>query len=236
MNDNRNYEIMNDNIPCINRIQNMLMLRSKFVSDAGLLKGKTGIVLAYAHLYAYTHNDVYYDCMSELLDDVLDNIHKRMGVGFMSGLSGIGWGIEYLLQNHFVEGEGIEVCEDIDREIMAFDPRRISDLSLENGLEGLLHYVLIHIRGNNGALPFDEMYLSDLYGRVKALISDRKETSVNQLGNIYMDWYEKRLVPDYQIDIMQFVCSPEIELSSLSSSELGIREGVAGLLLKQVLI
>lgn len=236
MNDNRRSEIMNDNIPYINRIQNILMLKAKFVSDVGLLKGKTGIVLAYAHLYAYTHNDVYYDCMSELLDDVLDNVHKRMDFGFMSGLSGIGWGIEYLLQNRFVEGKGIEVCEDIDAEIMAFDPRRILDISLEKGLEGLLHYVLIHIRGNNDLLPFDEMYLSDLYRKVKSLVSDKKSESLSRLGDVYVDWYEKRLITDYQLDIMQFVCPSIVDISSLDSSQLGIKDGAAGLLLKQLLI
>lgn len=236
MNDNRSSEIMDDNISYIYRIRNILMLKSNFIPDYGLLNGKTGIVLAYAHLYAHTHNNVYYDCMSELLDDVLNNIHKRMDFGFMSGLSGIGWGIEYLLQNHFVEGEGIEVCEDIDAEIMAFDPRRIMDISLEKGLEGLLHYVLIHIRGSKDLLPFDKMYLSDLYERMKSLISDKNPASLTRLVNVYIDWYENQLVPDYPLDIMQFVCSPITDLSSLNSSQLGIKDGVAGLLLKQLLI
>lgn len=236
MNDYRNSEKMNDNIPYINRIQNVLMLRSKFTSNLGLLEGKTGIVLAYAHLYAYTHNNVYYDCMSELLDDVLNNIHKRMDFGFMSGLSGIGWGIEYLVQNRFVEGEGIEVCEDIDAEIMMFDPRRILDISLERGLEGLLHYVLIYIRGNKDLLPFDEMYLSDLYRKVKSLVPDKSPVSLTRLGNKYIEWYEKRIIIDYQLDIMQFVCSPIIDFPLLNSSQLGIKDGVAGLLLKQLLI
>jgi len=236
MNDNRSSEIMSDNIPYINRIQNILMLKSNFLSDIGLLNGKTGIVLSYAHLYAYTRNDIYYDYMSELLDDVLNNIRKRMDFGFMSGLSGIGWGIEYLIQNHFVEGEGIEVCEDIDAEIMMYDPRRILDISLEKGLEGLLHYVLIHIRGNKDLLPFDEMYLSDLYRKLKSLIPDKSSVSLNRLGNMYIDWYEKRLAINYQLDIMQFVCSSIIGLPSLNSSQLGIKDGVAGLLLKQLLI
>ena len=40
----------------INRIQHILMLKSKFLPDVGLLEGKTGIVLAFACLYRHTCN------------------------------------------------------------------------------------------------------------------------------------------------------------------------------------
>ena len=52
------------------RIQHILMLKSKFLPDVGLLEGKMGIVLAFACLYRHTCNEIYYECMSELVDDV----------------------------------------------------------------------------------------------------------------------------------------------------------------------
>lgn len=209
------------------------------MADIGLLNGKTGIVITFAHLYELTHNEIYYDYMSELLDDVLDHAHKGLDTGFMSGLSGIGWGIEYLIQNRFVEGQGIEICEEIDKRIMAFDPRRIIDLSLDSGLEGLLHYVLIHIGGSNAAnnlLPFDEMYFSDLYAVVKSLPTNNNSSSLTQLSVAYIDWYEKRVIPDYQLNILQFICSSIEEQELLSDLQLGVKDGLSGLLLKQLLL
>jgi hypothetical protein len=52
------------------------------------------------------------------------------------GLTGIGWGIEYLIQNGSVKGESVEICEEIDYRIMETDPKRITDFSLETGFEG----------------------------------------------------------------------------------------------------
>lgn len=41
----------------------------------------------------------------------------------------------YLIQNKFIEGESVEVCEEIDNKIMETDPRRISDYTLQTGFE-----------------------------------------------------------------------------------------------------
>lgn len=221
----------------LKRIEHILMLKSKFVPDVGLLEGKMGIVLAFAHLYRHTCNEIYYDCMSELLDDVLEHVYKGLDVGFASGFTGIGWGIEYLLQSGFVEGDGVEVCEETDKKIMTFDIRRMTDTTLESGLEGLLHYVLIHIRGSKERLPFDELYFSDLYTKIKTLMDDeQREDSFIRLGSMYMRWYEMRSVLDYQLDVLQFVSSSVIEQEQLSGSPLGVRDGLSGLLLKQLLI
>lgn len=225
-------------MPYLDRIVHILMLKSKFIADVGLLNGKLGIVIAFAQLYERTQNEIYYDYMSELLDDVLDHVYKGLDIGFMSGLSGIGWGIEYLLQNRFIEGDGVEICEEIDKRIMVFDPRRITDVSLENGLEGLLHYVLIHLCDKDvtkRALPFDDMYFYDLYTAVKVLCFNSEEASLAQLSAAYIDWYEKKISPAYQLNIMQFVSSSIVKREGLSSLQLGIKEGLSSLLLKQLL-
>lgn len=221
----------------LKRIQHLLMLNSQFVPDIGLLEGKMGIVLAFAHLYRHTCNEIYYECMSELLDDVLEHVYKGLDVEFTSGFTGIGWGLEYLLQSGFVEGDGIEVCEEIDKKIMTFDVRRMADTSLESGLEGLLHYVLIHIRGSKEQLPFDELYFSDLHAKVKTLVdAGQREDSFLRLGSMYMHWYETHSMPDYPLDVLQFVGSPVVEQEQIGVSPLGLKDGLAGLLLKQLLI
>lgn len=65
---------------------------------------------------------------------------------------------------------------------------------------------------------------------------EQREDSFLRLGSMYMHWYETRSMPDYPLDVLQFVDSPLVEQALLSVSPLGLRDGLAGLLLKQLLI
>ena len=77
------------------------------------------------------------------------------------GLVGIAWGIIYLHQQKFVEGDLLYVLHDVNEKIMERDIRRIKNLSFGTGLKGILFYV--NFCKNNGlAVFFDSMYLSDL--------------------------------------------------------------------------
>ena len=44
--------VIYDEISYLDRILHILMIRTKFVFDIGLLNGKMGIVIAFAHLYS----------------------------------------------------------------------------------------------------------------------------------------------------------------------------------------
>ena len=91
-----------------------LMLQSPFTKEIGLFHGKMGITLFFYNYYRYTNNIVYSDYAGDLLDDIWENLHNRFPDTFESGLTGIAWGIEYLIQNNFVSGNGNEICEEID--------------------------------------------------------------------------------------------------------------------------
>ena len=109
---------------------------------------------------------MYTDIAEELLDDIWTLIHTELSFRFDSGLSGIGWGIEYLLQNRFISGDGNEVCEEMDRVIMQTDLCRLDDLRLDTGLEGIFYYVSARMQGaacQKNPLPFDCRYREDLH-------------------------------------------------------------------------
>lgn len=120
------------------RITHHLMLNAYFNPDLGLFHGQMGTVLAMSEYSKYANNEVYFDVASYLLDNIAGKMHKNLLFSFASGLSGIGWGIEYLIQYGFVEGESVEICEEIDRKIMETDPRRILDFSLDTGFEDIV--------------------------------------------------------------------------------------------------
>jgi hypothetical protein len=142
-----------------------LMLNASFVPTIGLYYGKMGIVLFFAHYGRYAGNRLYNDFAIELLDEIMKDVHDAMPIDFEDGLCGIGWGIEYLLQNGFMDRNADKILSDVDNRMMESDILRITDQSLRTGLGGLACYVekRIGVKFKSGEkIPFDEMYLKNL--------------------------------------------------------------------------
>lgn len=220
------------------RITHHLMLNAYFNPDLGLFHGQMGTVLAMSEYSKYMNNEVYFDVASCLLDNIAGKMHKNLLFSFASGLSGIGWGIEYLIQYGFVEGESVEICEEIDRKIMETDPRRILDFSLDTGFEGLLHYVIYHLQGamkQNTELPFDDRYLSDIYAICSLLKERIKNTSISILLEVFRNFYNTGNIKDYNTSVIDFVIMESTDISNeISSYPLGLKDGLAGKLLKNI--
>ncbi|WP_352422605.1 lanthionine synthetase LanC family protein [Proteiniphilum sp.] len=222
----------------IERTTHHLILNTYFMPDIGLFHGQMGIALTFSEYSRYTGNEIYLEVSTCLLDNIMEKIDKNLTFSFGSGLSGIGWGIEYLIQHGFVEGESVEVCEEIDRKIMEVDPRRIIDTTLDTGMEGLLHYVIYHLQGasnQNTELPFDDKYLSDLFDIGMNLKDRIRNTPIASLLDIYLKFYSTRTIHDYNSSLTNFISPDVAKLSdNIVSSPLGIKDGLAGKLLKTI--
>ncbi|MDD4437543.1 MAG: hypothetical protein PHS04_05865 [Tissierellia bacterium] len=218
------------------RIAHTLMLESFFEPEMGLFKGQMGIVLTLSEYSRRKENEIYSDFSFDLLENVIAKVNKGLPFSLSNGLAGIGWGIEYLIQNKFVEGSGVEICEEIDQKIMETDPKRIWDLSLENGFEGLLHYVIYHVKGaldQNTGLPFDDRYLSDIYAMCSLLKERIKDTSISILLDVFRNFYNTGNIKDYNTSVIDFVIMESTDISNeISSYPLGLKDGLAGKLLK----
>lgn len=224
----------------IEKISNILMLKSKFITDLGFLDGKMGIAISFANLSRHLSNDVYYDYMGDLIDEIMDNIHKGLDISFMSGLSGIGWGIEYLIQNNYVVGSGVDICEEIDKRIMDIDPRRISDISLDTGFEGLLHYIIYHLQGaikQKNILPFDEVYLTDIYSVCNKIstINDIDSMLKKMIESYKLFYINRLIIKDYEANLLEFITLDLVfKEDKLSNYSLGMRNGLGGALLQTI--
>lgn len=128
----------------------------------GLFHGRMGMAVFFFLYARHTDSRIYEDFAGNLIDDIYDDISTAMPVGLKDGLCGIGWGIEYLVQQRYLEGNTDEILEDIDLKIMEKDLRRITDYSLENGLEGILWYALMRLTSPYSKQAFDEAYRHDL--------------------------------------------------------------------------
>jgi hypothetical protein len=110
------------------RFINALLLHSGFTDDPGLRCGKTGISIFFYHLSRKTGNTIYEDYAGHLLDQVFKAIHTTSPVDFSEGLAGIGLGVEYLLQNGFIEAAENDILEEVDTAVFQLD-RKLPQIS-----------------------------------------------------------------------------------------------------------
>ena len=145
------------------KMLNHLILHANDVQNAiGLLDGKMGIALVLAHYARCSRKKKIEHAADFLVENVMNQLTTTVSIDFANGLSGIGWGIEYLIQNNYMKGCGADILQDLDERIMQVDVTRIKDWSLEKGLLGILHYVLYHLQGANKSelRVFDKPYLA----------------------------------------------------------------------------
>jgi hypothetical protein len=118
------------------------MLYTSSIENLGLFHGKMGVCVFFYHAAKQLHNKLYAQYAGELIDEVYNEIDLKYSFSFADGLAGIAWGMEYLIQNQFVKADSDEVLEDLDKQIVSHDIRRITDISLETGIIGLSYYIL----------------------------------------------------------------------------------------------
>lgn len=149
----------------IKNISDQALLNSVTNKDVSLFNGKMGMSCFFFQLSRYTGNHWYEDFAGELLDDVCYNLTNKQPITFSEGLCGIGWGIEYLKANNFIEGDTDEILTEVDLQVMERDVCRITDTSFETGLLGVAAYARSRINTNrisSDTHPFDERYIGNL--------------------------------------------------------------------------
>lgn len=145
----------------LQRIANHLIMNTCYISDQGLFHGKMGIILFFVHYSKYTNKMIYDEFGQDLLDDICDNLDSNLSVYFESGLSGIGWGILYLIENGFLEGDPNVILKEIDRKIVEMNLLKISNYSLSNGLNGILLYLKKRFTYGIDESIYDDAYMDN---------------------------------------------------------------------------
>lgn len=212
-----------------------LTLNASFISDLGLFHGKMGCVLFFAQYARYTHDEHYEEFANELLDEICEDITKDIPIGLEYGLCGIGWGIEYLVQNGFLEGDTDEILEDFDNRIMEYDVLRMSDLSFRQGLAGIAFYVIARLSAlrDSERKPFDSDYLCNLG---KALLA-AKFLDTDECPPLLIETYLNVLngIKPENIRLPGILECSVLDLTKgLSPLLLGLENGIAGALLFRI--
>lgn len=142
------------------RITNTLLLNASFIDNLGLMHGKMGIAIYFFHLARETKSSIYEDYAGELIDEIYEEISIHTPCDFGNGLAGIGWGIEYLVQNGFIDADTDEVLEEFDKRI--------------------IHEITYHTPENIGVLKGLAGYVVYFSKRVKECVDKNNDTIANQ--------------------------------------------------------
>ena len=140
----------------LNRMADTLLAqlqKEKSSGKPGLLDGDMGIAIALLDAYRIIGNPKIRKMAHSLIDETYERIEQD-NISFASGLSGIGWGINYLLEQKYVSGNANNILEEIDNLLLKnlLSKNRVYLLTLTDGLSGFLLYInkrLTHSRPNN---------------------------------------------------------------------------------------
>lgn len=205
-----------------------LTINGSFTGDLGLFHGRMGIILFFAHYARATQSKHYEDFAGYLLDELYEEIHEDLPVNLENGLCGIGWGIEYLVQQGFMEGDTDEILADIDRKVMELDPARMTKLDFRRGLAGIAFYVIARLNANRttAALPFDDAYLTSLQQALERAEFTEKEEVPADLPVVF-----NQVLKGEKLTLSLPDCLTRSNLSldkSFDEILLGLEEGLAG--------
>lgn len=211
-------------------------IKEQPIPEIGILTGQMGIAIFFYHYSRYSNNEEYKELADTMLSDILKKISAEVSICFCSGLTGIGWGIEYLYQNGFIEGDTNEIMEIFDKKIMEIDPLRISNLSRNYGLGGIVLYLLARlytIEKEGKVYPFDTLYLNEVYKKVSTIIEEKNvNTDCLDVYFKFLYYYERKQIDS--ASIYDVSCLLNISNQLINEINLGLN-GCAGLGLKLIL-
>lgn len=188
----------------------------------GLLSGQVGRIIVIANYARQKKKYRIEDIADALYDNVMKQVRRMSNIEFANGLSGICWGIEYLVQRGILEGLADEICKGADKVILDKNPLQTNDFSLETGLLGLWHYTWARIQGNmivGLELPFPKEYLN-LWLKI-----------LTENQSVFPDGADKLLVNAIQGNLRTSELSvrPFIKnIRELLIDDMSLRNGVAG--------
>ena len=228
--------MIKDDDKYIRELFSYLVLNSSGYSDLGLFHGKMGLVLFFMNYARYVCDEQYENFALNLLSDIYEEINESLPIGLENGLCGIGWGIEYLIQNEFLEGETDEILKEIDQKIVEHNVFNISDLSFRKGLGGVVFYIIARLLASKRKkmkFPFSRAYLYALKKRLLHVSFEEKDEILVDLFKIYCGLLDGKMCDVISIpDIL--ICRNIPVVTDLSLLPLGLENGIAGFLLYQI--
>ena len=217
-------------------IATYLVINASFTQELGLFYGKMGCAIFFAHYSRYIQQEIYEDCMINLIDEIYEDIHNRIPIGFADGLCGIGWGLEYLSYQGFLSGDMSIVLKDIDLHVMEYDPYCMLDTSFSNGLLGIAYYIAYHnLLSNKKQSGIHCDFINKIAKSVRNRDFKQEDLFVNEIKSFYETGKENNSFLQ-ENTFVQVLCEHASHVSSekigWEKQSMGLYDGLAGIGLK----
>jgi len=180
----------------LDKISQTLIINGTLTEQPGLLYGKTGIAVFFFHYAKITGNSLFQEYALDLIEEVQKQITVTTPLRYDIGISGIGVGFDYFLQNGFIEADD-DIFEDFDeRMYRAAMSEKYPDLSLQGGLAGLGRYFLYRLRSSGNKDRILQEALTKIAQEISLKIEANK-ASENDQPDVYRFMRDLVTLPEY---------------------------------------
>ena len=220
----------------LRKVVERLILEADTLQDQGLYNGKLGIAIFFAHYACYMQNSIYTEYACSLINRLSSFLCEGYSYSMKNGLAGVGWGIEYLIQNNLIDADSDDVLEELDNSLMFWNIDRIKNHTIEQGYLGIFRYIFVRLntlkRKNRDKRPFDELYLDSIVSKINRVLpitSDLREKDfllkLNSLI-LYDTFDNQKPVLSEVLDIKK------MEFANVECEKLGLEDGLSGVGIK----
>lgn len=156
-------------------ITNTLLISSGFINNKGLLNGKLGIAAFLFYLSRKKHERIHTKYAETLIDEVFEAVSDKTPLDFENGLAGIGWGIEYLVKNNYLDGDTNVILEDIDVVLYNNILKNNSiSIGFKDGIIGYGLYFLQRISSQSKTIECSDTVLSNAIALIIEILYEKR--------------------------------------------------------------
>jgi lantibiotic modifying enzyme len=153
----------------INRLAYKVITEFYTTNNIDLISGQMGMTIFLFHYARYINIRNFQELAYEYLNNIFNKIDASTSIDFHSGLCGIGWGLEYLVQEKFIDVNTNDILKDVDEKINEVNVERIVDFDSYHGLGGMIHYIIARVYSKNYNNNID---VNAFYRKISFILED----------------------------------------------------------------
>ena len=199
----------------LNRIAHQVFMESCIGKRPGLLNGKIGQAIFFFHYAAFTGHKAYETYALQLIDDMVKLIHSKTPIDYTGGLTGIGSGVEYIVQNGYIDADSDEVLEEIEAHIHLAIPYETDVKNLADMGRYLLSRIANPANGDTKPTTIEnKIFLIHVVDLIDRFYTDQSEDSI---AYVYRFLTETDRINIYPIKVKRLISEIKAKYGDLLS-------------------
>jgi hypothetical protein len=184
--------------PILQKIANILFIQTQTINQIEVLNGITGITVFFYHYAKFSKIEEYHSFADYLLDYMIENIDQMN----LWNLVNFSWGIEYMIQQEFIEGDSNEILEEVDKKIIVYSKQSeaVDDSVVFWGL-----YFLSRIKKENRSNQKNCRYCKIILKKIEKKLHTQKEFTLSYLNSMLYSLLEIHAMNLFEFDRDQMI-------------------------------